>query len=108
MRRPYKPDSSWVNCALWSMLGAGVALAFVLILSGCALQPWCDNNPKTCAVAATVAVACVAVGTGLVVQQIHKSAVNPAPKYAPFVAAFHAADQSRKWIDTFRKEDLKK
>jgi hypothetical protein len=84
------------------------ALLLLALLSGCAVVPWCADNPKTCTVAATVAVACVAIGTGLIVQQIHKSAINPAPKYTPFVAAFHAADQSRKWIATFRKEDIQK
>lgn len=80
-----------------------------LLLAGCASAPqWCDNNPRACSVVETVAVACIAVGVGVLVQQIHKSTINPAPKETPFVAAFHAADQSRKWFDTFRKEGLVK
>lgn len=77
-------------------------IVMALALGGCAhVEDWCATNPRTCGVVATTASLCTAVGVGLVVGHLHKSAVNPEPKYTPYIAAFHAADQTRKYLDAF-------
>ena len=80
------------------------SLLLVLLLGGCALQPWCDNNPRSCDVVESVTVVCVAAAAGLITQKIHKPAIDLTQKEAPYIASFEAADQTRRWFNTFRQE----
>lgn len=80
-----------------------IVVIMFAVFAGCAIQPWCDENPRSCAVAATVGTLCVAVAAGEIVHEMHKSAVNPAPKITPYVAAFHAAKATGTMFDDIRK-----
>jgi hypothetical protein len=81
-----------------------VCLIALVAFSGCtSVETWCDGHPKSCAVAATVGTLCVAVAAGVVVHEVHKGVANPAPKYTPYVAAFHAAKATDTMLDGMRK-----
>lgn len=85
-----------------------VLLLFVCITqSGCALRPWCDEHPRACPVVVAAGALCVGVAAGFISQQVHKSAINPAPTVTPFVSAFEAADQSRKFLNIWLHEGAK-
>lgn len=91
------------NTRIPALLALLFLAMLALAMSGCAVQQWCDDNPRSCAVAATVGTLCVAVAAGEIVHTLHKSAVNPAPKFTPYVAAFHAAKATSNMADDIRK-----
>ncbi len=87
--------------------GLLVLVLMTAMCSGCALRPWCDEHPRACPVVVTAGALCVGVAAGFISQQVHKSAINPAPTVTPFVSAFEAADQSRKFLNIWLHEGTK-